>query len=198
MARFLPIVAAEVGPEIAKLCGTDEQETIGWIRRELKRNPPVLTPRGNDAAKKLVDRGLKPGELAIVSSDDTLPYERPPLSKGYLAREQDLKSIRINDGACYENHGIEVRHNTPVRAVDLKDWTLETASGEALSFKKLVIATGAYAPPFPGSSTDSEGPLLSAFRCRLEPDPGPRTRRPPGRRDRRVDSWLSGATGLYL
>ena len=101
------------------------------------------------AAKELVDRGLKPGELAIVSSDGTLPYERPPLSKGYLAGEQDLKSIRINDEAFYENHGIEVRLNTPVREVDLKNRTLETASGETLSFKKLVIATGAYARYFP-------------------------------------------------
>jgi len=101
------------------------------------------------AAKELVDRGLKPGELAIVSSDGTLPYERPPLSKGYLAGEQDLKSIQINDEAFYENHGIEVRLNTPVREVDLKNRTLETASGETLSFKKLVIATGAYARYFP-------------------------------------------------
>ena len=109
------------------------------------------------AAKELVDRGLKPGELAIVSSDGTLPYERPPLSKGYLAGEQDLKSIQINDEAFYENHGIEVRLNTPVREVDLKNRTLETASGETLSFKKLVIATGAYARFFPDLQQTPKG-----------------------------------------
>jgi len=101
------------------------------------------------AAKELVERGLKPGELAIVSADDTLPYERPPLSKGYLAGEQDLKSIRISDETFYEEHGIEVRLDTTVRALDLKNRTLETASGETIGFNKLVIATGAYARRFP-------------------------------------------------
>ena len=37
------------------------------------------------AAKQMVELGLKPGELAILSADTVLPYERPPLSKGFLA-----------------------------------------------------------------------------------------------------------------
>ena len=37
------------------------------------------------AAKQLVELGLKAGELAILSADTSIPYERPPLSKGFLA-----------------------------------------------------------------------------------------------------------------
>ena len=37
------------------------------------------------APKEMVERGLKPAELAIVSTDSAVPYERPPLSKGFLA-----------------------------------------------------------------------------------------------------------------
>ena len=37
------------------------------------------------AAKELATRGLGSGELTIVSAEDTLPYERPPLSKGFLS-----------------------------------------------------------------------------------------------------------------
>lgn len=37
------------------------------------------------AAKHLVELGLKSGELTVVSADNSLPYERPPLSKGFLA-----------------------------------------------------------------------------------------------------------------
>jgi NADPH-dependent 2,4-dienoyl-CoA reductase/sulfur reductase-like enzyme len=40
------------------------------------------------AAKEFVERGLKPGELTIVSADTSLPYERPPLSKGFLAGKE--------------------------------------------------------------------------------------------------------------
>jgi len=101
------------------------------------------------AAKELVERGLKQGELAVVSADDTLPYERPPLSKGYLAGEQDLKSIRISDEAFYEDHGIEVRLETPVSTVALREKKLETRSGKSLSFEKLVIATGAHVRHLP-------------------------------------------------
>lgn len=41
------------------------------------------------AAQALVERGLSPGELAIVSADEALPYERPPLSKGFLAGKDE-------------------------------------------------------------------------------------------------------------
>jgi 3-phenylpropionate/trans-cinnamate dioxygenase ferredoxin reductase subunit len=101
------------------------------------------------AAKELVERGLKPGQLTIVSADDTLPYERPPLSKGYLAGEQDLKSILIGDEAFYEDHGTEVRLSTRVGRVDLENRKLQTDSGDTLNFGKLVIATGAHARHFP-------------------------------------------------
>ena len=48
------------------------------------------------AAKQLVESGLKPGELAILSADTAIPYERPPLSKGFLAGKDSEDSIRIN------------------------------------------------------------------------------------------------------
>lgn len=38
-------------------------------------------------AKELANRGLRSGELMIISADDTLPYERPPLSKDLLSRK---------------------------------------------------------------------------------------------------------------
>ena len=37
------------------------------------------------AAKEMAERGLKSGELTIISADTAIPYERPPLSKGFLA-----------------------------------------------------------------------------------------------------------------
>jgi 3-phenylpropionate/trans-cinnamate dioxygenase ferredoxin reductase component len=42
------------------------------------------------AAKELVERGLKPGELTIVSADSTVPYEHPPLSKGFLSGKDSV------------------------------------------------------------------------------------------------------------
>src|SRR5437870_2894316 len=95
------------------------------------------------AAKELVERGLKPGELAILSEDDAPPYERPPLSKGFLAGTEAEEKIFINDAAFYKNHGIEIRLNTRVESVDLKSKKLHARGGEEYTFKKLLIATGA-------------------------------------------------------
>jgi 3-phenylpropionate/trans-cinnamate dioxygenase ferredoxin reductase component len=47
------------------------------------------------AAKQLVEIGLKPNELTIVSADSSIPYERPPLSKGFLAG----KDVEAGSGA---------------------------------------------------------------------------------------------------
>src|SRR5450759_1735852 len=70
------------------------------------------------AAKQLVESGLKPGELAILSADTAIPYERPPLSKGFLAGKDTEDSIRINPEDFYRQHGIEVKLGCEVSAVE--------------------------------------------------------------------------------
>ena len=94
-------------------------------------------------ARELVERGLKPGELTIVSEDKALPYERPPLSKGFLAGKDSEESIRINAQEFYEKHEIDLRLASPVRAVDAGRKLLHLRSGDDLAFEELVIATGA-------------------------------------------------------
>ena len=95
------------------------------------------------AAKELVERGLKPGELTILSADSSVPYERPPLSKGFLAGKDTEESIRINPEEFYLQHGIEVQLRRQVAGVDSGAKALRFESGEELGFEKLVLATGA-------------------------------------------------------
>src|SRR5438067_1488678 len=95
------------------------------------------------AAKQLVESGLKPGELAIVSADTSLPYERPPLSKGFLAGKDSEDGIRINPEEFYREHGIEVRLRTGISAVDPERKRLALKSGGEFRFDQLIVATGA-------------------------------------------------------
>jgi NADPH-dependent 2,4-dienoyl-CoA reductase/sulfur reductase-like enzyme len=97
------------------------------------------------AAKEMVERGLKPGELTIVSADSAAPYERPPLSKGFLAGKDSEESIRINAGDFYGNNGIDLRLNCHAAGIDARRRILRLRSGEELGFEKLIIATGAEA-----------------------------------------------------
>lgn len=95
------------------------------------------------AAKEFVEHGLKAGELTIVSADTALPYERPPLSKSYLAGSDTDDTILINKEDFYKQQGIEVRLHTEAASVDADRKVLRLKSGEELRFENLVIATGA-------------------------------------------------------
>lgn len=96
------------------------------------------------AAKQMVEMGLKPGDLAILSADNTTPYERPPLSKGFLAGKDAEESILINSPAFYEKSGVEIKLGCEIVALDLKRKRLLQKSGTEFGFNKLVVATGAH------------------------------------------------------
>jgi len=106
------------------------------------------------AAKQFVESGLEVGQLAIVSSDTSIPYERPPLSKGFLAGKDTEESVRINPEDFYREHGIDVRLRTEVSAVDPKSKRLTLKSGDQIGFQKLILATGAQPRTFdiPGAT----------------------------------------------
>ena len=50
------------------------------------------------ATKELASQGLKPGELTIVSADNAVPYERPPLSKGFLSGKDNERAFSSTPG----------------------------------------------------------------------------------------------------
>jgi NADPH-dependent 2,4-dienoyl-CoA reductase/sulfur reductase-like enzyme len=95
------------------------------------------------AAKQLVESGLKPNELTIVSADSSIPYERPPLSKSFLAGKDTEAGILISAEDFYHGHGIEIRLNSEVDGVDFARRCVHLRSGDDVGFEKLVVATGA-------------------------------------------------------
>src|SRR6266496_4330921 len=95
------------------------------------------------AAKEMVERGLKPGELTIVSADHALPYERPPLSKGFLAGKEEQEKIRINPEDFYAQHGVDLKLGTQAVGLDAAKRLLHLRSGDEICFEKIVVATGA-------------------------------------------------------
>lgn len=97
------------------------------------------------AAKELAKRGLGSGELTIISADDALPYERPPLSKSFLSGKDKEADILINPPDWYSQQKVSVKLKTVIRDVDLKKRMLRAESGESFEFEHLLIATGARA-----------------------------------------------------
>jgi NADPH-dependent 2,4-dienoyl-CoA reductase/sulfur reductase-like enzyme len=94
------------------------------------------------AAKEFAAQSGKKGELAIVTAENALPYERPPLSKAFLAGKEEARDIQISDAAFYREHGIAVYRNFPVGKVDFRRRRLLGTSGKVIGFDRLLIATG--------------------------------------------------------
>ncbi|KAE8648561.1 monodehydroascorbate reductase 4, peroxisomal [Cucumis sativus] len=107
------------------------------------------------AALEFTKRGVSRGELCIISEETVAPYERPALSKGYLLPEAParLPAFHTCVGAneerltpkWYKEHGIELVLGTRVISADVRRRTLLTAAGETISYKILIVATGARA-----------------------------------------------------
>ena len=94
------------------------------------------------AAREFAAQSGKKGGLAIVTTENALPYERPPLSKGFLAGKEAAGDIQISDAPFYRKHGIAVLRNFPVGKVDFRRRRLKSTSGRFIGFDQLLIATG--------------------------------------------------------
>ncbi|XP_076937193.1 monodehydroascorbate reductase 4, peroxisomal-like [Bidens hawaiensis] len=107
------------------------------------------------AALEFTKKGVSHGELCIVSDEPVAPYERPALSKGFLFPEAPARlpgfhtCVGANEERLtpnwYTEHGIDLILGTRVTSVNIKLKTLLTATGETITYKFLIIATGARA-----------------------------------------------------
>ncbi|KUI45379.1 pyridine nucleotide-disulfide oxidoreductase [Mycobacterium sp. IS-1590] len=80
------------------------------------------------------------GSVTIVSDEDHLPYDRPPLSKEVLRSETD--DVSLKPAEFYEENDITVVLGNGARSVDTAAQTLTLADGSELGYDELIIATG--------------------------------------------------------
>lgn len=107
---------------------------------------------GAKAAEALRDRQFG-GQIILFGTEAHLPYERPPLSKDYLAAKKDLDEFTVQPQSWYRDHDIDLRLNTTVETIDPTAHAIGYASGKHEHYDKLLLATGSSArrPPIPGS-----------------------------------------------
>ena len=97
---------------------------------------------GNMAAETLRHEGYG-GRLTLVSADSSAPYDRPNLSKDYLAGNAPEEWIPLRSPEFYAEKGIELRLNARATAIDAISRAVALESGERISYDALLIATGA-------------------------------------------------------
>jgi 3-phenylpropionate/trans-cinnamate dioxygenase ferredoxin reductase subunit len=82
------------------------------------------------------------GSIAMIGRENEPPYERPPLSKEYFAREKEFERLYIRPPAFWGEKGIEMMLGTEVTAVDPAAKALTLSDGSSFGYGKLVWATG--------------------------------------------------------
>ena len=99
--------------------------------------------------------------ITMLTDESHLPYNRPPLSKGFLLGNVDRETLPLRGEAFYRDNGIEVMFDTRVERIDGAGYVV-TASGN-LPFDKLALATGTSARrlPLPGADLDGVVTLRS-------------------------------------
>jgi NADPH-dependent 2,4-dienoyl-CoA reductase/sulfur reductase-like enzyme len=97
---------------------------------------------GAKAAETLREEGFG-GAVVLIGDEDQRPYERPPLSKGYLLGNDDRDSIFVHDAGWYAEHDVELRLGQAATAIDRTARQVTLAGGETVGYDKLLLTTGA-------------------------------------------------------
>jgi 3-phenylpropionate/trans-cinnamate dioxygenase ferredoxin reductase subunit len=82
------------------------------------------------------------GSVLMIGDEPDLPYERPPLSKDYLAGEKTFERILIRPQAFWQERDIAMRLGERVVSVDAVGYRLTTGAGDTIGYDRLIWATG--------------------------------------------------------
>jgi 3-phenylpropionate/trans-cinnamate dioxygenase ferredoxin reductase subunit len=113
---------------------------------------------GAKSVEELRERGFE-GRVLLLGRETHLPCERPPLSKDYLKSGEKLEDAFVHDQQWYAAHDVELRTGTEVTAIDRDAHEVVTASGERISYDRLLLATGSSPRHLSMTGVDLDGVL---------------------------------------
>jgi 3-phenylpropionate/trans-cinnamate dioxygenase ferredoxin reductase subunit len=130
---------------------------------------------GAKAAETLRADGFD-GRVVLIGAEPHLPYERPPLSKGYLAGASPFAEAYVHDEPFYDANEIELVTGQEAASLDPLERRVVLADGRALGYDRLLLATGAIPRRPPIDGAEHEGVLVlrtvddaDALQARLQP-----------------------------
>ncbi|MFI6389777.1 NAD(P)/FAD-dependent oxidoreductase [Nonomuraea sp. NPDC050547] len=104
---------------------------------------------GAKAAQTLREEGFD-GEIVLIGAETERPYERPPLSKGFLQGKSEREKIFVHAAGWYAEHDIDLRLGLRATRLDLGSRTVRLSDGSRQPYQKLLIATGSSPRRLPG------------------------------------------------
>lgn len=110
---------------------------------------------GNAAAEMLRREGYR-GKVKMIGADESVPYDRPNLSKDYLAGNAPEEWIPLRAPEFYAEHDIELLREVQVTAVDAAGKKVKLSNGNTEAYDRLLLATGAEPVKLPLTGPGSE------------------------------------------
>jgi 3-phenylpropionate/trans-cinnamate dioxygenase ferredoxin reductase component len=109
-----------------------------------------------NCARWLRDSGAE-GSILLVGREPDLPYERPPLSKGYLRGAESREDALVRPADFYAERDIQVLTRTSAMKLDLQARTVKLSDKQEVEFDKALLATGANVRRLNVPGTEFEG-----------------------------------------
>src|SRR5215813_6794777 len=97
---------------------------------------------GAKAADTLREEGFD-GNIVLLGDEHERPYERPPLSKGYLLGNEEKSSIYVHEESWYAKNGVDLRLGVRATALDPGAKQVSLDDGGTVAYDRLLLATGA-------------------------------------------------------
>ena len=98
---------------------------------------------GAKAAETLREDGFG-GTIVLVGTEADRPYERPPLSKGYLLGKADRSSLFVHDEHWYAGHQVDLRLGVTATGIDRQARRVDLDTGDAVGYDRLLLTTGSH------------------------------------------------------
>nr|BFD95130.1 FAD-dependent oxidoreductase [Kitasatospora sp. Xyl93] len=140
------------------MAGTDTGTTAADGRRERPIVVVGASLGGAKAAEALREAGYR-GGIVLIGEEHERPYERPPLSKGYLQGKTSREKIYVHPPQWYAEHDVTLRLGTAVAAIDPAGHTVTLADDGQVEYAKLLLTTGSVPRRLPVPGADQDGVL---------------------------------------
>ena len=102
---------------------------------------------------KLRSQGFE-GDIVLIGDEPHLPYQRPPLSKKYLAGEMPRERLLLRQAGWYEKNCIDIRLDRNAVRIDRAGKRVELSSGDVIAYDRLALTTGARPRRLPSAVGD--------------------------------------------
>ncbi len=125
---------------------TSDRRIPPMIRRDTARDDRVFAILGGGAAGYIAAQTLREdgfaGRIVLITRENERPYDRPNLSKDYLAGQAEPEWMPLRPDEFFDEHDIDVVLGKIATNVDLASKTIVFTDGDTLSYDRLLIATG--------------------------------------------------------